>query len=72
MSQLFPVPQEPLPLMPIEDDSQGQMPLDEHMANLDLIEQAMQSVSGQPLLLDTLPDYYDDMLMKLIDAVPLE
>ena len=71
MSQ-FPIPEPQLPLMPLEDDSDGAMQLDEHMMNLDLIEQALDSLGNGKPKIDTLPSYYDDMLMRLIDAVPLE
>lgn len=74
MSQFFPETEDdmPLPLQPLSATPDVALPLEEHMATLALIEEATKAVKGQPPPVDTLPDYYDDLLMQLIDAVPLE
>lgn len=46
--------------------------LAEHMAMLQMIQQATDQVEGVVPPVDMLPNTYDDALMHLIDAVPLE
>lgn len=46
-------------------------PVEEYNNNIFLIEEALKQ-TGARKEDDTLPDYYDDMLMELINAVPLE
>ena len=60
------------PLNSLDLADESAMPMETYMMHLDLIKQAMQSVKGTEEDDSMLPDYYDDMLMDLIDAVPLE
>lgn len=46
--------------------------LEEYLQTATLIEEATDSVIGKKHDANQYPNYYDDMLMKLIDSVPLE
>ncbi len=46
--------------------------VEDYIENVSMIEAATESVLGKKVDLKQYPDYYDEMLMKLIDSVPLE
>lgn len=48
------------------------MPLEDYMACHDLINEALNTVKGTRNISNVYPDYFDDILQELIDAVPLE
>ena len=57
---------------PLDEYDVNQEDMMEQMMLMQLIQQAKDSVTGEAPPVDTMPDTYDDMLMQLIDAVPLE
>lgn len=61
-------PLEPLSITQLEDG----LELDDIATNMNMIEEALQTVGKKKYELPELPTYYDDILMQLIDAVPLE
>lgn len=61
-------PLEPLSITQLEDS----LELDDIATNMNMIEEALQTVGKKKYESPELPTYYDDILMQLIDAVPLE
>ena len=50
-----------------------QIPVEDYMSTLNLINDALNQVKGKPAGTEgVFPDYYDDLLRELIDAVPME
>ena len=63
-----------LPLTSLDalDSSPEGMSENEYLLHQALLDDALFSIQGEPASSGALPNYYDDKLMQLIDAVPLE
>lgn len=61
------------PLAPLTNDADTQVPIEDYLQITNLINDTLSQVKGKSVDNPTgYPNYYDDLLNELIDAVPLE
>lgn len=53
-------------------DEESAPDFEAHLRRMEMIEHALELTEEGGDVTDSLPTYYDDMLMRLIDSVPLE
>lgn len=60
-------------LTSLTDQDNSQIPIQEYLDQMNLINTALEQVKGKSTTNPMgFPDYFDDILKELIDAVPLE
>lgn len=57
-------------LDPVEDTLN--MPVEDYSNNMMIINEALDKVKGTSNTVNNYPEYFDDLLSELIDAIPLE
>ena len=60
------------PFIPLGEEPDESPDFETHLRRMEMIESALALTGDGDEEDDTLPSYYDDLLMRLIDSIPLE